>query len=84
MENKSKKQFRELTGVVVSNKMQKTVVVKVDTVKTHPIYKKRYIVSKKYKAHDEKNQYKLRDSVLIRQIKPMSKDKKWEVIKKVK
>lgn len=84
MENKIKKQYRELRGVVISNKMDKTVVVKVDTVKTHPIYKKQYIVSNKYKAHDETNQYKLNDAVVIRQVRPISKDKKWEVIRKIK
>jgi len=84
MNSKIKKQYRELMGIVTSNKMQKTVVVKIDTIKTHPIYKKKYIVSKKYKAHDENNQYKINDKVLIRQIKPMSRDKKWEVIRKVK
>lgn len=84
MENKVQKKHRELRGEVVSNKMAKTVVVKVDNVKAHPIYKKQYTISKKYKAHDENSIYKVGDSVLIRQIKPMSKDKKWAVIKKVK
>jgi small subunit ribosomal protein S17 len=79
-----KRQFRELKGIVVSNKMEKTVVVKVDTIKRHKIYKKSYTVSKRYKAHDAINQYKVNDMVLLRQIKPMSKDKKWEVIKKIK
>ena len=78
------KQFRELKGIVVSDKMQKTVVVKVDTSKQHPIYKKRYVVSNKYKAHDEYGQYKIGDHVVIRQVKPISKDKKWKVIKKIK
>ncbi len=84
MENKQKKQSRELSGVVVSNKMMKTVVVKVDTTKTHKIYKKKYVVSKKYKAHDETNEYKKGDKVLMRETKPVSKDKKWAVIKKIK
>lgn len=79
-----KRQFRELKGTVVSNKMDKTVVVKIDVIKRHKIYKKSYTVSKRYKAHDAINQYKVNDIVLIRQIKPMSKDKKWEVIKKIK
>ncbi len=84
MENKQKKQSRELSGVVVSNKMMKTVVVKVDTTKTHKIYKKKYVVSKKYKAHDQTNAYKRGDKVLLRETKPVSKDKKWAVIKKIK
>ncbi len=77
-------QFRELKGIVSSDKMDKTVVVKVDTSKRHELYKKRFVVSKKYKAHDEYNQYKVGDYVLIRQVKPISKDKKWQVIRKIK
>lgn len=84
MENKVTKQYRELSGVVVSTKMSKTAVVKVDTIKVHKIYKKRYVVSRKYKAHDENNTYRLGDKVIIRQVKPMSKDKKWAIIKKIK
>ncbi len=84
MENKVTKQYRELSGVVVSTKMSKTAVVKVDTIKVHKIYKKRYVVSRKYKAHDENNIYKVGDKVIIRQVKPMSKDKKWAIIKKIK
>lgn len=80
----AKNQFRELKGIVVSDKMNKTVVVRVDTSKQHKIYKKRYIVSKKYKAHDEYNQYKIANHVVIRQVKPISKDKKWQVIRKIK
>ncbi len=79
-----KKNFRELKGVVVSNKMQKTVVVKVNTSKSHPIYKKRYIVSKRYKAHDENNEYNIGDKVLIRENRPLSKDKKWSVVRVIK
>ena len=84
MENNVQKKSRELRGVVASTKMAKTVVVKVDNTKTHPIYKKQYTVSKRYKAHDETNSYKVGDRVVIRQVKPISKDKKWAVIKKVK
>lgn len=84
MENKVTKQYRELSGVVVSTKMLKTAVVKVDTIKVHKIYKKRYVVSRKYKAHDENNTYRVGDKVIIRQVKPMSKDKKWAIIKKIK
>lgn len=79
-----KKQFRELKGTVCSDKMNKTVTVKVDTSKQHRIYKKRYVVSQKYKAHDEYNQYKTGDYVVIRQVSPISKDKKWSVIRKIK
>lgn len=72
---------RILKGIVVSNKMQKTVVVKVDRIKEDPKYKKRYKVSKKYKAHDEKNECKVGDIVMIQECRPISKEKKWRVIK---
>jgi len=72
---------RTMKGVVVSDKMDKTVVVKVNTTKTHPKYLKRYKVSKKYKAHDEKNEFKIGDQVLIIEARPMSKEKRWEVRK---
>lgn len=80
----SKKTFRELKGVVVSVKMNKTVVVEVHTSKSHPIYKKRYTISKRYKAHDENNEYQNGNQVLIRQVRPLSKEKRWSVIRKVK
>jgi len=72
---------RTMKGVVVSDKMDKTVVVKVNTTKTHPKYLKRYKVSKKYKAHDEKNEFKIGDQVLIVEARPMSKEKRWEARK---
>ena len=74
---------RKLTGKVVSDKMQKTVVVVVERVKQHPKYKRRYKVHKKYKAHDEKGEYKVGDAVVIEECKPISKDKKWKVISKL-
>jgi len=74
---------KTLKGVVVSDKMQKTVVVKVERVKEHPKYKKRYKVHKKYKAHDEKGEYKLGNKVIIEETRPLSKDKFWRVIKKI-
>ena len=73
---------RILKGVVVSDKMQKTVVVEVSRMKKHPKYKKYYSVSKSFKAHDETNQYHVGDKVLMRETKPMSKDKRWIVIGK--
>ena len=79
-----KKIFRELKGVVVSDKMQKTVVVEVNTSKAHKLYKKRYTTSKRYKAHDENNEYQVGEKVLIRQIRPLSKDKRWAVIRRIK
>ena len=67
-------------GVVVSDKMDKTIVVRVDSLKKHPRYQKRYTSSKKYKAHDEKNQYSAGDKVVIEACRPISKDKCWKVV----
>ncbi len=67
-------------GVVVSDIMDKTIVVRVDTLKTHPRYKKKVIVSKKYKVHDEENKYVVGDRVSFVNSRPISKDKTWVVI----
>lgn len=67
-------------GVVVSDKMDKTVVVAVDSFKTHTKYKKKYKSTKKYKAHDSENKYKVGDKIEIVPCKPMSKDKRYQVI----
>ncbi len=75
---------RELQGIIVSDKMQKTVVVEVERIKEHPKYKRRYKVHKKYKAHNESGEFKTGDRVIIRETNPISKDKKWEVISKAK
>lgn len=82
MENKVIK--KKLEGQVVSDKMDKTVVVLVTTTKTHAKYTKQYKSSKKYKAHDEKNEYKVGDLVVIEACRPLSRDKRWRVIKKIK
>ena len=74
---------RQLTGIVASDKMQKTVVVKIEIIKQHPRYKRRYKVHKKYKAHDEKKEYKMGDKVVIEECRPISRDKRWRVIKKI-
>ncbi len=74
---------KQLTGIVVSDKMQKTVVVKVDRLKEHPKYRRRFKVSKKYKAHDEKGEYKAGDKVVIEETNPISKDKAWRVLQKI-
>jgi len=70
---------RRFIGKVVSDKMQKTVVVEVEKVKRHPLYKKTYRVHKKYHAHDELG-CKVGDVVLIEESRPYSKTKKWKVI----
>ena len=72
-----------MTGLVVSDKMDKTVVVKIDIKKRHPKYHKSYTVTKKLKAHDEGNEYKIGDKVMIESTRPISKDKKFKVVKKV-
>lgn len=78
METQNKK-TRILKGIVTSDKMTKTVVVKVSSMKKHPKYKKYFKVSKKYKAHDEENQYHTGDQVFIKETRPMSKEKRWIV-----
>lgn len=70
-----------LDGVVVGDKMDKTVVVSVSRFIKDPKYGKFYKVSKKYKAHDEDNQYKVGDKVSIKETRPISKDKRFRVIK---
>lgn len=77
---KAPKTERKMEGVVVSDKMDKTVVVLVKRLKVHPKYKKRYTVSMKYKCHDESNQYKVGEIVFVKQCKPMSKDKRHIVV----
>ncbi len=72
----------QLKGIVVSDKMDKTVVVEIENVKKHPVYTKRYKFHKKYKAHDEKNEYKANDKVIIEESRPISKDKKWKVLRR--
>jgi small subunit ribosomal protein S17 len=69
-------------GVVVSDKMDKTIVVKVNILKKHPRYQKRYTSSKKYKVHDEKNEYAMGDKVTFEACRPMSKGKQWRAISK--
>jgi len=71
---------RVMQGVVVSDKMDKTVTVKVQRKIKHTLYKKFINRSKKYAAHDENNKFKSGDSVTIRECKPISKRKKWEVL----
>ena len=75
MEEKRKTRF----GRVVSTKMDKTVVVTVETSRHHPLYKKTIRRAVKYKAHDEKNQCHLGDVVRIVETRPLSKDKRWRV-----
>jgi len=75
---------RVFEGIVVSDKMDKTIVVKVVRIKAHPKYKKQYRVSRRYKVHDEKNEYKVGDKVKFVECRPMSKEKRWRVVHKIK
>ena len=70
---------KKFSGVVVSDAMNKTIVVKVDRIKVHPKYGKRFTVSQKYKVHDEKNQFKAGDKANFIECRPLSKDKRWRV-----
>jgi small subunit ribosomal protein S17 len=74
---------RILQGVVVSDKADKTVTVKVERRFKHPLYQKTIRRSKKYAAHDETNQFKEGDTVRIVESKPISKSKRWTVLEKV-
>ncbi len=69
--------MRNKKGKVVSDKMDKTVVVEVITYKVHPLYKKKYRVTTKFKAHDAENTLKIGDAVTIYESRPLSKTKKW-------
>ena len=74
---------KKLTGIVVSDKMLKTVVVKVESMKEHKKYKRRFKVHKKYKAHDEKQEFHTGDKVIIEETSPISKEKRWKVTSKI-
>ena len=74
---------RVLEGVVVSDKNDKTIVVKVERRLTHPVLKKTVRLTKKYHAHDEKNTAKTGDIVRIQETKPLSKQKRWLLLEKV-
>ncbi len=67
-------------GKVVSNKMDKTIVVAIEDNVKHPLYKKIIKRTVKFKAHDEKNECKIGDKVLIMETKPLSKDKRWRLV----
>jgi small subunit ribosomal protein S17 len=85
-DNKKKdnsKSKKKKIGIVVSDKMDKTVIVKTERLKTHPKYKKKYKISKRYKAHDQESKFKVGDKVMIIESRPLSKEKKW-IAKKIK
>ena len=72
--------MRTKTGIVTSTKMQKTIVITVDTYKTHPKYKKRYKSSVKFYAHDENSLAKLGDTVTVIETRPLSRLKRWSLL----
>lgn len=78
---------RVITGVVTSDSMDKTIVVAVERMKMHPLYKKRYIRTNKFKVHDENNEAKVGDRVRAMETRPLSKDKHFrltEIVEKAK
>lgn len=75
-----REQRKRLTGVVTSDKMDKTIVVEVVTAKRHPLYEKVVRLKKKYKAHDENNEAKIGDRVEIIESKPYSRHKRWALV----
>lgn len=72
---------KQQIGIVVSNKMQKTIVVQVENRYPHPIYSKTLIKTKKYLAHDEREECQIGDQVLVEECRPLSKKKCWKLIK---
>lgn len=82
IEKKVPNKKRIFKGEVVSVNNQKTLVAKVDSYKTNSKYLKRFVVTKKYKVHDEKNQYKVGDTVNFIECRPLSKEKRWTVLYK--
>ncbi|WP_326908394.1 30S ribosomal protein S17 [Sedimentibacter sp. MB31-C6] len=69
-----------IVGKVVSDKMDKTIVVATERLVAHPLYKKQIKTTNKYKAHDENNQCKIGDTVKIMETRPLSKDKRWRLV----
>ena len=82
MENNQNKK-RRITGIVVSDKMQKTRVVAVARLKKHSKNLKYFKVTTKFKAHDENNEYKTGDKVVIEETRPMSREKRWKIVEKI-
>ncbi len=76
--------MRTLKGTVVSAKMQKTIVVRVDMQKKHPKYGKHYRASKKFKAHDEAGAYRVGDTIMMQETRPLSREKRWEAVSLVR
>ena len=73
---------RQLRGIITSDKMMKTRVVSITSEKKHPRYLKYYKVTQKFKAHDEANTYHTGDKVIIEEMRPMSREKRWKIVGK--
>ena len=80
VKSKEKKGKKEFIGIVKSDKMMKTIVVAIETLKLHPLYKKYVKRVKKVKAHDEKNDAKIGDKVRVVECRPLSKEKHWKLV----
>jgi small subunit ribosomal protein S17 len=72
---------KQQVGIVISNKMQKTIVVKIENRYSHPIYSKTLVKTKKYLAHDELEKCNIGDQVLLQECRPLSKKKRWKLVK---
>lgn len=79
--NEERNMRKTLIGTVLSNKMRKTIVVEVENMTAHPLYKKTVKKSKKYKVHDEKNECSIGDKVEIMETRPLSKDKYFRLLR---
>lgn len=71
--------MKRLSGIVTSDKMDKTIVVEVVRIKKHPKYERSFKVTKKYKVHDPENKHKVGEKVVIEETRPVSKEKRWRV-----
>ncbi len=78
--NQKKQSKRRLKGKVVSDSSDKTVVVEVETYKTHSLYHKRYKVTRRYSIHDALNKFKIDDEIVFEESRPFSKKKRWKAI----
>ncbi|TNE88626.1 MAG: 30S ribosomal protein S17 [Deltaproteobacteria bacterium] len=82
MTNENKSGRRSVTGIVISDRMDKTITVQVTRLVKHPRYRKYVKRSKNYKAHDETNQCRINDTVVIEECRPLSKTKRWTVVER--
>jgi len=80
MTGQVKNRKKEFIGIVKSDKMEKTIVVSIETLTLHPLYKKYIKRSKKIKAHDEKNEAKIGDRVRVIECRPLSREKCWKLV----